>query len=166
MNENSSYYISQLNLQRHPEGGYFKETYRSVENIPAYALPERFHGDRSFSTAIYYLLEQGDYSAFHRINSDECWHFYAGGTLLIHVIENNQYTSIQLGPNINQGDLFQFVVPAKAWFASEPAVGTTFSLAGCTVAPGFNFLDFEMAKVEELLAAYPAYNNVINRLCR
>ncbi|HVX51284.1 MAG TPA: cupin domain-containing protein [Chitinophagaceae bacterium] len=78
--------IEHYGMQRHPEGGYFKETYRACEAIPQNALPARFKGDRFFSTAIYFLLEHGDFSAFHRIKSDECWHFYAGGTLLIYVI--------------------------------------------------------------------------------
>src|SRR4051794_33637280 len=99
---NAQYYINHLNLQPHPEGGYFKETYRAKETIAAEALPSRFNGDRSFSTSIYYLLQQGDFSAFHKINSDECWHFYAGQTLLIHVIENDgTYSCIKLGNAIN-----------------------------------------------------------------
>ncbi|MCW3110738.1 MAG: cupin protein [Segetibacter sp.] len=166
MTQNASFYINHLNLQPHPEGGYFKETYRATEGIPAASLPKGFNGDRSFSTAIYYLLRQGDYSAFHRIKSDECWHFYAGGTLHIHVIENDHYACIKLGSKIDAGETFQYVVPANAWFAAEPAENTIFSLAGCTVAPGFDFLDFEMADKHDLLAAYPRYDNIIARLCR
>ena len=166
MIHNASFYIEHLGLQPHPEGGYFKETYRSEETILASALPFRFGGDRNFSTAIYYLLEQGDYSAFHRIKSDECWHFYAGRTLHIHIIYNNNYSCIQLGAETDRGDLFQYVVPANAWFASEPAPGTNYSLVGCTVAPGFDFADFEMAKKQELTAAYPNYKTIIDRLCR
>ena len=134
----SQFYIDQLDLQPHPEGGYFKETYRSVGTIPANALPGGFTGARSFSTAIYYLLQKGEFSTFHRIQSDECWHFYAGQTLLIHIIfDNGQYVCVKLGTNIDAGETFQFVVPAKAWFASEPATGSAFALVGCTVAPGF-----------------------------
>lgn len=162
----ASFYINHLNLQPHPEGGYFKETYRATENIPAASLPDRFNGDRSFSTAIYYLLQQGDYSAFHRIKSDECWHFYAGGTLYIHVLESDRYSCIKLGTQIDAGETFQYVVPANAWFAAEPANASTFSLAGCTVAPGFDFLDFEMADKQELITAYPAHSNIVRRLCR
>lgn len=164
---NANYYIQHLQLQPHPEGGFFKETYRASEGIPADALPARFAGARNYSTAIYYLLQQGDFSAFHRIQSDECWHFYAGYPLLIHVIEGNgEYYCIRLGSNIAVGETFQFVVPATAWFASEPAPGSTFTLAGCTVAPGFNFNDFEMANRETLLATYPQHSNIINRLTR
>jgi predicted cupin superfamily sugar epimerase len=160
-------YIDQLKLQRHPEGGFYKETYRSSGNVSAHCLPEYFGGSRSFSTAIYYLLQQGDFSAFHRIKSDECWHFYAGETLLVHVIETNgTYYCIKLGNKIGQEEQFQFVVPAGAWFASEPAPGTAFALAGCTVAPGFDFADFEMAGKEGLLKEFPRHHAIINRLCR
>lgn len=160
-------YITNLNLQPHPEGGYFKETYRAAESISADALPTRFNGNRSFSTAIYYLLQQGDYSAFHRINSDECWHFYAGQTLLIHMIHNNgKYQVVKLGADINAGETFQFVVPAAAWFAAEPAENSRFALVGCTVAPGFDFADFQMADRQFLLSAFPQHSNIITRLCR
>ena len=163
----AQYYISNLNLQPHPEGGYFKETYKAAESIPAEALPTRFNGNRSFSTAIYYLLQQGDFSAFHRINSDECWHFYAGQTLLIHTIENDgKYFCTKLGADINAGEAFQFVVPATAWFAAEPAGNSAFALAGCTVAPGFDFADFEMADKQFLVSAFPQHSDVITRLCR
>src|SRR5215207_302049 len=112
------YYIDHLQLQPHPEGGFYKETYRSAGNIAKGCLPKDFVGDRSFSTAIYFLLQQGDYSAFHKIKSDECWHFYEGGTLLIHVLqENGEYSCTRLGRNIQEGELLQFAVPAGAWFA-------------------------------------------------
>lgn len=164
---NAAYFIQHLHLQPHPEGGYFKETYRSSETINAGALPSRFAGERNFSTAIYYLLQQGDFSAFHRIKSDECWHFYAGSTLLIHVIEHNgKYDCIKLGSDIAAGETYQFVVPAGAWFASEPAPNSAFSLVGCTVAPGFNFDDFELAKRTALSAIYPEHSSIISRLTR
>lgn len=163
----AQYYISNMNLQPHPEGGYFKEIYKAAESIPAEALPTRFNGNRSFSTAIYYLLQQGDYSAFHRINSDECWHFYAGHTLLIHTIENDgKYFCTKLGADINAGEAFQFVVPATAWFAAEPAGNSAFALAGCTVAPGFDFADFEMADKQFLVSAFPQHSDIITRHCR
>ena len=159
--------VQQYTLQPHPEGGWYKETYRSLECIPQDALPERFHGARVFSTAIYFLLEGGNFSAFHRIKADECWHFYAGDTLLIHVIENDgNYCCIKLGKEITSGETFQFVVPANTWFASEPAPGSTFSLVGCTVAPGFDFADFEIADKENLLSAFPRHADIINELCK
>jgi predicted cupin superfamily sugar epimerase len=142
-------------------------TGKYLDDLSLSALPERFQGDRPFSTAIFYLLEQGDFSSFHRIKSDECWHFYAGSTLYIHVIENDgMYTQVKLGNLVKQGDVFQFVVPAGAWFAAEPAAGTSFALTGCTVAPGFDFSDFEMAEKATLISHFPQHEALLNRLCR
>ena len=151
----------------HPEGGFYKETYRSFETVDKTALPARFKGDRSFSTAIYFLLQQENFSAFHRIQSDECWHFYAGDCLLIHVIDvNGQLTTTRLGCNILNGELFQFVVPAGSWFASEPAAESSFCFVGCTVSPGFDFEDFELAGRNKLVTQYPQHAAIINSLTR
>ncbi len=159
--------IKQFQLQPHPEGGYYKETYRSPEIIPDQILSRQFKGDRAYSTAIYFLLEQGNFSAFHRIESDEVWHFYAGQTLLIHVIHiNGKFETIKLGSNIENGESFQYAVPARSWFASEPATDTDFSFVGCTVSPGFDFDDFELAKAEELAKQFPQQEELIKRLCR
>ena len=160
------YYIDHLQLKPHPEGGFYKESYRAAGSIKKECLPE-FNGDRSFSTAIYFLLEQGDFSAFHRIKSDEGWHFYEGGTLLVHMIEQNgNYSCTRLGRNIQEGEKLQFVVPAGAWFASEPGPSSFFALVGCTVAPGFDFADFEMAKKENLLKEFPEHKSLAERLCK
>ena len=159
--------IQQYNLQPHPEGGWYKETYKSNEQIAGGALPGRFGGDRAFSTAIYFLLERGNFSAFHRIKSDECWHFYAGDPLLIYVIQTNGTLDIiHLGNDIEKGQVFQFVVPANCWFASTPAPGSHFCFVGCTVAPGFDFADFEMAKTALLCASFPQHTATIKELCR
>ena len=163
---NSNDLINHLGLQPHPEGGYYKETYRSSGIIPLHCLSSNFKGDRHYATAIYFLLQQDDFSAFHRIRSDECWHFYEGGTLLIHVIDQQgTYTCIRLGRNIDQGELYQFVVPAGAWFAAEPA-HTDFALVGCSVSPGFDFADFELATADSLVREYPQHTSIIQRLCR
>ena len=159
--------IQQYNLQPHPEGGWYKETYKSGEYIIGSALPERFGGSRAFSTAIYFLLEQGNFSAFHRIKSDECWHFYAGDPLLIYVMQlNGKLDIIHLGNDIEKGQVFQFVVPANCWFASTPAPGSHFCFVGCTVAPGFDFTDFELAKASSLSALFPQHIAIIEELCR
>ena len=164
---NAEHFIQHLQLQPHPEGGFFKETYRSPGIIPANCLTSDFSGERSYSTAIYFLLQQGDYSAFHRIASDECWHFYEGGTLLIHIIDKQgNYSCVQLGRKIHEGEVFQFVVPALCWFASEPAPGSEFSLVGCTVSPGFDFADFELANANNLSRLYPQHETIIRRLTR
>ncbi len=154
-------------LMPHPEGGYFIETYRSEEAIKQHALHERFKGERSIATAIYFLLEEGNFSAFHRIQSDECWHFYAGHTLLVHVIDpNGAYRCLKLGMDIKRGEVFQAVVPAGSWFASETAAGGLFSFVGCTVAPGFDFEDFELAKKDDLCQLFPEHQPILSRLCR
>lgn len=158
--------ITYYHMLPHPEGGYYKETYRSPGMIAATALPG-FNGDRHYSTAIYFLLQQGDFSAFHRIKSDECWHFYSGGPLNVYIIdEDGHLKTIKLGNNISAGETFQYVVPAGCWFASIPAEGAAFSFVGCTVSPGFDFQDFELAEREALTAQYPQHQAVISQLTR
>ena len=157
--------ISQYQLLPHPEGGYYKETYRSAENIAHTALPEHFAGQRSFSTAIYFLLLKDLFSAFHRIKSDECWHFYEGNSLHVHVLHlNGNYELIRLGRNSAKGEVYQAIVPAGAWFASE-SMGE-YSFVGCTVAPGFDFADFELATAAKLKADFPDHALLIERLSR
>lgn len=159
--------INKYEMLAHPEGGWYKETYRSEEQINTNALPERFTGNRCFSTAIYFLMEKGNFSAFHRIKGDECWHFYAGQTLLIYVIDNSGNLEIvKLGNNIEMGEQFQYVVPANCWFASRPADESDFSFVGCTVAPGFDFADFELAYEDTLSLQYPQHKSIIKSLCR
>lgn len=157
--------ISQYQLIPHPEGGYYKETYRSEGIIPADGLAERFSGARNFSTAIYFLLLKNLFSAFHRIKSDECWHFYEGDSLHVHILHTNgSYELIRLGKNRESGEVYQAIVPAEAWFASETT--GEYSFVGCTVAPGFDFRDFELAEANSLKLSYPDRQELISRLCR
>ena len=159
--------IQQYGLRPHPEGGWYKETYKSSEYIPAAALPERFGDSRAFSTAIYFLLQQNEFSAFHRIKSDECWHFYAGDALVIYVIKQDRKLDIiSLGNDILNGQLFQYTVPANCWFASKPAAGSNWCFVGCTVAPGFDFTDFELADASTLSDIYPDHKSIILQLCK
>jgi len=159
--------IQKYNLEPHPEGGWYKQTYKSNEKIDADALPERFGESRAFSTAIYFLLEKGNFSAFHRIKSDECWHFYSGDPLLIYIIEQNgEIKNISLGNDHEKGQSFQFVVPANCWFASRPAPESEYCFVGCTVSPGFEFEDFELADVTTLSIMYPQHKSIIKELCR
>jgi hypothetical protein len=157
--------VSELDLLPHPEGGYFKETYRSSGAIPKESL-EEFNGPRSFGTGIYYLLEQGQFSALHRIKSDEIWHHYHGGVL--EIIELSLEAGIKktlLGSDLKQGQVFQHVVPAGVWFGARPVQGD-FVLVGCTVAPGFDFADFEMAKGKDLVESFPQYESLILEMTR
>lgn len=159
--------IKQFNLQKHPEGGWYNQTYKSKELIPVTALPQRFKGDRAYSTAIFFLLEQGNFSAFHKIKSDECWHFYSGDPLHIYVIDQaGKLNTILLGNNFEKRQYFQYIVPANCWFASRPAPGSDYCFVGCTVAPGFEFDDFEMANGEELSLLYPNHSSIIKELSR
>lgn len=162
--KDATYWITRLNLMSHPEGGFYKETYRSKEIIAKEALPERFSGDRVFSTSIYFLLDNDNFSAFHRIKQDEIWHFYDGSSLTIHVIDmTGIYTALKLGRDIDANENLQVLVEAGCFFAAEVNVISSFSLVGCTVAPGFDFADFEMPSKSELLAKFPVHENVIKR---
>jgi predicted cupin superfamily sugar epimerase len=159
--------IAQYSLLPHPEGGWYKETYRSSNTILKESLPSNFTEGRVFSTAIYFLLEQGNFSAFHKIKSDECWHFYSGETLLVYVINaEGKLDIIKLGNDIENGEVFQYVVPANCWFASIPANHAKFCFVGCTVSPGFDFNDFELAKANDLIKEFPNLSEEIKKLCR
>ncbi|WP_150670221.1 cupin domain-containing protein [Pandoraea anhela] len=159
--------VTSLGLLPHPEGGHYRETYRAAGTIAGAALPQGFSGPRSLCTAILYLLEAGDFSAFHRIRSDEVWHFHLGGTLFIHEIDlSGKLTTTPLGHDVAHGERLQHVVPAGHWFAAQPAPSTDYSLVGCTVAPGFAFEDFEMAEPAALAAQWPAHRELILRLGR
>jgi uncharacterized protein len=162
-----AYWIKKFQLEPHPEGGYYRQTYRSDVLLPKQALPAKFSGPRPASTAIYFLLEGEDFSAFHRLQSDELWHFHLGGSLTVHIIEpEGHYARIQLGNNPEAGEVFQAVVKAGCWFASEVKDRESFALVGCTVAPGFDFEDFELAKRDELQKTYPQHSERIEGLTR
>ena len=157
--------IETLNLIPHPEGGYFKENYRSKGVIKNNSLDFEADGERNYSTCIYFLLNENDFSAFHKIRQDEIWHFYAGSTLLLHTINpNGNYNLIRIGNNLENGDFFQFVVPAGTWFASEVENKTSYSFCGCTVSPGFDFRDFKMPSGKTLSKIYPEHQEIIKRL--
>lgn len=150
----------------HPEGGWYKETYRAKGVIPKASLPG-FRGDRSYSTAIYFLLTNENFSAFHRIKSDEMWHFYDGDGLVIHEIQpTGMYVQHQLGLNIHEVQEPQLVVKGGSWFASEVVKGGSWCFVGCTVAPGFCFEDFEMATRMPLCEQFPEHEPLIARLTR
>jgi predicted cupin superfamily sugar epimerase len=163
-----------LKLEQHPEGGYYRLTYTAATRIAQNALPEGFTGARPASTAIYFLLSNqdaakaaGHFSAFHRLRSDEMWHFYAGSPLAVYVIAPDGTSSqLLIGPDPERGQQFQAVVAAGCWFASEPLLPDTYALVGCTVAPGFDFDDFELAKQEELAAMHPEHSDLIKQFTR
>jgi len=164
--EQVSTWIEQLSLEKHPEGGWYREVYRSSENILSAGLPARFDGERSFCTSIYFLLSGDEFSALHRIKQDELWHFYGGSGLTVHVIDKaGRYSQKKLGSKLDLGESFQHTVEAGDWFgASVSADG--YALVGCTVAPGFDFADFEMPGRDYLLGLFPMHSDIIKRLTR
>jgi predicted cupin superfamily sugar epimerase len=160
-------WIERLGLRPHPEGGWFRETYRSAERIAREALPARFGGDRSIATAIYYLLEGSDLSALHKIRSDEGWHFYDGSPLTLHLIApDGAYSARRLGRDPDAGLEPQALAPAGYFFAATVDEPGSYSLVGCTVAPGFDFADFEMPSRQELVRLFPQLRDAVERLTR
>ena len=163
--KDATYWVKRLRLEPHPEGGYFRQTYRSDVTIAREALPAGFAGARAASTAIYFLLEGKNFSAFHRLRSDEIWHFYIGAPVSVHVIDTSgKYSSIILGNDPDAGQVLQAVVSAGCWFASHVSDWASFAVVGCTVAPGFDFGDFEMGMRGKLVAKYPQLSEIIWRL--
>ena len=167
MLKDAQYWIQELKLTPHPEGGYFRQTYRADLVIGKDALPSPFTGPRAVSTAIYFLLDGENFSAFHRIRSDELWHFYAGSSIAIYIIDQlGAGSRILLGSNPDAGEVFQSAVKAGCWFASWVQDPKAFALVGCTVAPGFDFEDFEVAKRPELTRLFPQHAKLIEQLTR
>jgi len=158
-------WIRTLDLVPHPEGGLYRETYRAKEILAASALPQRYSGRRPFSTAIYFLLRSGEVSRLHRLRSDEVWHFYEGNPLRLHILppEGRTFSPV-LGRRPGRGERFQCVVPRGAWFGAEVIGSGSFSLIGCTIAPGFEFADFELGRRSELIKRFPRRRRLIERL--
>lgn len=163
----ASHWVKTLELVPHPEGGWYRRTYESTDRLPQAALPARFTGDRPFATAIYFLLENGDFSALHRIKSDEIWNFHAGSPLQLTVLDpDGRLEARILGCCPAATASFQTVVRAGCWFGAEVLEAGSYSLVGCVVAPGFDFEDFELADRDRLLAEHPQHRTVIERLTR
>ncbi|HLU94093.1 MAG TPA: cupin domain-containing protein [Membranihabitans sp.] len=156
-----------LNLVPHPEGGFYRESYRSRDYIHQDSLPPEYKDQRHYSTCIYYLLTLGNFSAFHRIRQDEIWHFYDGTAIQLHTISpEGQYQKHSIGRNIIYGEFPQLIVPGGHWFAAEVTVPNSYALVGCTVSPGFHFDDFELGNRNELIDRFPKHREVIIRLSR
>ncbi|MCA9840964.1 MAG: cupin domain-containing protein [Cyanobacteria bacterium HKST-UBA03] len=162
--------IARYQMQPHPEGGWFAETFRDPMVLPKTALPDRFGGDRHASTAIVFLLPKGSCSHLHRIAADELWHFYLGDPIqIVTLADDGTVTETTLGIDILNNQLPQVRVSAGVWFGAYPSpmasVGQVgYTLVGCTVAPGFDFADFELADRTELTAQYPKARPWIERL--
>lgn len=151
----AEYYIKQLGLEPHPEGGYFKSTFASEESVSS----------RKLYTSIYFLLGADDVSHFHRLKSDELWYFHGGSSLLVHVIdEDGNYVVHKVGLDIENGETPQVLVPKNSIFGSSVMENGSFSLVGCMVAPGFEYEDFELFTQSELLDKYPQHEQIIRKL--
>ncbi|PKV52259.1 hypothetical protein ATE84_4368 [Aquimarina sp. MAR_2010_214] len=162
MNARLEKIVKKLDMNPHPEGGFYKETYRSEGVIPKQILSKEFNGKRKYCTAIYFLLTSDNFSAFHKINQDEIWHYYEGSSLFVHVIDlEGKYHCYSVGLNLDEGELPQLVVPAGCWFASSVKNENSYSLVGCTVSPGFDFDDFELGERKKLVQQFPKYEDVI-----
>lgn len=157
-------YVKMLGMLPHPEGGWYKESYRSAGKFSGNS---EFPDGRNFSTAIYFLIDEGNFSAFHRIKSDETWHFYAGDALeVIELDQKGVLTKTLVGSDLNAGQTFQYTVKAGVWFASRVFAKGKFSLVGCTVSPGFDFRDFELASRLTLKQKYSSHADIITELTR
>jgi len=157
--------IASLELLPHPEGGYYREYYRSEGRIPQGSMSVAYTGDRNYATSIYFLLTSAAFSAFHRIKQDEIWHFYKGSPLIIHMIsETGRYSKVILNNMFQEGEHLQYVVKGGVWFAAEVIDPDSYTLVGCTVAPGFDFDDFELPSQNQLLEKFPQHQKLINRL--
>ena len=159
--------IKHFKLKKHPEGGYYKEVYRSENTIDKNCLDNSFSGDRNYCTSIYFLMTSENFSAFHKINQDEIWHFYKGTALKLHMISpDGKYSFVNIGSDFQNNDVFQFTVPAKHYFAAEVIKKNSFAFVGCTVAPGFDFDDFYLPKRDELLNQFPNHKDIITKMTR
>jgi predicted cupin superfamily sugar epimerase len=164
MNVTASFWINQLHMVPHPEGGHYALSYRSDCILPHDALPHH-QGSRAACTCIYFLLQEGEISALHRIASDEIWHFYAGGGLQVYEIKPEGQLNIHtLGAYPDLQMVFQSWVPAKSWFGAKVPIGMGYALVGCTVSPGFDFADFEMGDRHSLISQFPQHQEIIEKL--
>jgi uncharacterized protein len=152
--------VSKFHLKPHPEGGYYAETFRGD------AMVEASYGTRSSGTAIYFLITPGSVSRLHKISADEVWHFYLGGPMTVLEIDpaDGELRETVLGHDVLGGEHVQHTVKAGTWFGSFPNHGSTFSFVGCTVCPGFDFQDFELASRATLVACFPQHAAAIERL--
>ena len=165
---NAEEVIRLLNLEPHPEeGGFFVETYRSAGQVEAHGFPARYAGPRCFGTAIYYLLTPETFSEMHRLQSDEVFHFYLGDPVeMLQLGPDGEGRVVTLGTDLAAGMRPQVVVPRSAWQGARLAPGGSFALLGCTVAPGFEFVDYESGQQDALIREYSQYETLIRALTR
>ena len=162
MHDDVSALVKELSLSPHPEGGYYRETFRSQDTV---RHPDTGN-DRDVATSILFLLGARDFSAFHRLSSDEVWYHHGGGTIMLHTISSSgSYVATSLGPEAAGAERFQTTIPRRTWFAAEVVSGS-YCLVGCAMAPGFTYEDFELADAEGLAHSFPEHRELIQRLTR
>ncbi|RLD53703.1 MAG: hypothetical protein DRJ05_15995 [Bacteroidetes bacterium] len=167
MEKDANFWIAHLGLKKHPEGGFYKEVFRSDEILSKKSLPARYTSFRSVSTSIYYLLKSNEHSNFHRLKSDEIWHFYSGSPINVYIISpTGKLTINTCGPYAERGNVFQLLIPKGSWFAAKSMEEASYTLVGCTVAPGFDFEDFELPKQEDLLKRFPQHTELISKFSK
>jgi uncharacterized protein len=167
MNDNAKKIIESLNLNAHPEGGFFREIYRSDETLSNKTLPVRYTSQRTFSTSIYYMLVENQISHFHCLKSDETWHYYTGSQVIIHCLEpDGTYNQIKIGCQFENSIFPQFTIKKGTWFAAEIEDKNSYSLIGCTVAPGFEYDDFELGNRNSLFEQFPNHKELITRFTK
>ena len=165
MHPKAKQYIKQLQLEKHPEDGYFKEVYRSGELILPEHLPARYKSSRNYSTSIYFLLEEKQFSAFHLLQSDELWHFYDGCPVIIYIINQKGGLTIKKLGKKKDCEL-QIAIEKQNWFAAEIEDKKSFAIFGCTVSPGFDFKDFQLGSRNQLIERFPQHKQLIHKLTR
>ncbi|MBL55735.1 MAG: cupin [Flavobacteriales bacterium] len=159
--ESAEYWIKHLKLKPHPEGGFYKEVYRSKEVF----FPTGISGERNYMTSIYFLLDEGSVSHFHSIQSDELWCYHSGDALSVYLLyPDGKLDEFVIGPNSQNGEILQAVVPANTIFGSKSK--GNYSLVGCVVSPGFDFRDFTLYTTKELLNNYPQHEGIIKQLSK
>lgn len=159
--------IDSLELKPHPEGGFFKETYRSKGTIKVDSLDAEYEGERNYSTSIYFMLTSEKFSSFHKINQDEIWHFYQGSPIELHTIsESGIHKKHIIGNDLMNAQKPQLVVPGNHWFAAKVIDPDSYSLVGCTVSPGFDFEDFTLAERDVLIQQFPEHKELIKSFTR
>ncbi len=159
------YWLKGLNLEKHPEGGYYSEIYKCSQRIGAGQLSGGYEGPRNLSTSIYFLLPSNEVSKFHRLESDELWYFHDGSSLTVFIIdEDGTLKEVKLGLDLEKGEVPQVVIPGKSIFGAAVNSPDSYTLAGCMVSPGFDFRDFELVPRAWLLEKYPDHREIILKL--
>lgn len=160
----AEYWIQNLNLQPHTEGGFYREVYRCSIEVENNVLPTGYDGSRRLATSIYFLLRSGDVSRFHRLRSDELWYYHSGSAVKIVIIdqEGNKSTKM-LGLKVEKAEQLQVLIPAGSIFGAEILEENSYGLCGCMVSPGFEFSDFSVFDKEDLIQAYPKHADLISK---